>query len=183
MRAVVPSAHCTAQCSAAAGVRVGTPTVGSITSACWAGTSRSRSARPCTMFVRMTQAYIGVLRKVGYHAPQPKSPISIRSGISDYIGPSSTPENFSSTGLLCSSLAIPNMYGLCPFLVYFYFFCSSCSSAQVGPLDRFSPFMGQKMRFGVRKCLLGVRIVKKYFYPKFLGKNMKIRVKSLFLPL
>ena len=71
--------------------------------------------------VRMTQAYIGVLRKVGYRAPQPKSPIGIRSGISDYVGPGSTPENFSSTGLLCSSLAIPNMYGLCPFLVYFIF--------------------------------------------------------------
>ena len=73
------------------------------------------------MFVRMTQAYVGVLRKVGYRAPQPKSPIGIRSGISDYVGPGSTPENFSSTGLLCSSLAIPNMYGLCPFLVYLFF--------------------------------------------------------------
>ena len=44
--------------------------------------------------VRMTQAYIGVLRKVGYRAPQPKSPIGIRSSISDYVGPGSTPENF-----------------------------------------------------------------------------------------
>ena len=125
------------------------------------------------LFVRMTQAYIGVLRKVGYRAPQPKSPIGIRSGISDYVGPGSTPENFSSTGLLCSSLAIPNMYGLCPFLVYFLFlfFCSSCSSAQVRPLDRFSPFMGQKMCFGVRKCLLGVRIVKKIFLPQIFGEK------------
>ena len=51
----------------------------------------------CTVvhsIVRMTQAYIGVLRKVGYRAPQPKSPIGIRSGISDYIGPGSTPEKF-----------------------------------------------------------------------------------------
>ena len=44
--------------------------------------------------VRITQAYIGALRKVGYRAPQPKSPIGIRSGTSDYIGPGSTPENF-----------------------------------------------------------------------------------------
>ena len=132
----------------------------------------------------MIQAYIGVLRKVGYRAPQPKSPIGIRSGISDRLAPVVLRKNFSSTGLLCSSLAIPNMYGLCPFLVYFIlFFCSSCSSAQVGPLDRFSPFMGQKMRFGVRKCLLGVRIVKKIFLPQIFGENMKIRVKSLFRPL
>ena len=67
------------------------------------------------MFVRMTQGYVWALRKVGYRAPQPKSPIGIRSGISDYVGPGSTPKFFSSTGLLCSSLAIPNMYGLCPF--------------------------------------------------------------------
>ena len=74
------------------------------------------------MFVRMIQAYIGVLRKVGYRAPQPKSPIGIQSGISDYVGPGNTWKNFCSTGLLCSSLAIPNMYGLCPILVYYFSF-------------------------------------------------------------
>ena len=41
------------------------------------------------MFVRMTQAYVGALRKVGYRAPQPKSPISIRIGIRDYVSPGS----------------------------------------------------------------------------------------------
>ena len=82
----------------------------------------SRSARPCTMFVTMTQGYVWALRKVGYRAPQPKSPIGIRSGISDYVGPGSTRENFSSTGLLCSSLAIPNITGCVPVYFLFFFF-------------------------------------------------------------
>ena len=45
-------------------------------------------------FHPMTQAYVWALRKVGYRAPQPKSPIGIWSGISDYVGPGSTPEKF-----------------------------------------------------------------------------------------
>ena len=42
------------------------------------------------MFVRMAQANVGALRKVGYRAPQSNSPIGIQSGISDYVGPGNT---------------------------------------------------------------------------------------------
>ena len=41
-----------------------------------------------------TQAYIGHREKCISVYSQPKSPIEKRSGISDYIGPGSTPEKF-----------------------------------------------------------------------------------------
>ena len=85
------------------------------------------------------------------------------------LGPILPLQIFSFEGLPCSPPATPNIVGCFPFLV---FLGGSCSSAQVRPPHRFRPCMGHKTCFGVRKCLLRVKIVKKnIFTPNFGGKT------------
>jgi hypothetical protein len=56
-------------------------------------------------------------RNVGHRALQPKSPIGIQSGISDYVGPGNNPEKFQLHRITLLFPRDTNMYGLCPFLV------------------------------------------------------------------
>ena len=118
-------------------------------------------------------------------SPRPWSPIDIRIGASHYVGPGRVHKKFQPdrvTPLPPSDTQHCQVSSLFSFLflffLVFFFFWGSCSSAQVRRPHRFWPFMGHKTCFGVRKCLLGVRIVKKYFYPYFGGKNMKFKLKS-----